>query len=215
MKKDKIKFTKRSMIFIVILLTIISLINYSYIKLIQDKKIIWRIDVIYNEYINNLEDKKIDFAFFGDSHAQRGVNPNFINNSFNFAKGGESYVETYYKLKKIIEQDKIKINNIILEIDPHSFSDKIRTQNEIFAEFSFYSNFVPIKEIANLKDISLVSILIRKHFPVFGEGKTLVTSFFKPIEMTPIYLGWEANTQDFSLQNKEQIAQERFDRRPC
>lgn len=58
----------------------------------------------------------------GDSHTQTGLNDSIIDHSVNVSFHGEHYLYTYYKLKKIIEQNP-QINQVILGFGYHNLSE--------------------------------------------------------------------------------------------
>src|SRR4030042_4444222 len=119
MGKQESIFVKKTVIFLSILLVIIAILNVLYIKFIQPQEIVERREAGYRNLIANLEEPVIDFLFLGDSRVEGGINPLYIDRtSFNFATGGQSYIETYYLLKKMLENDNVKFNNIILQLDP-------------------------------------------------------------------------------------------------
>jgi len=43
------------------------------------------------------------FLFMGDSHTKDGINPDYIPQSFNFSTTKQSYIQTYYTLKSLLE----------------------------------------------------------------------------------------------------------------
>ena len=119
MKEHKIKFAKRMALFLLILIVLILTINMIYSKFILEKITIYRLDKIYNQYINNLTEKELDFAFLGDSHTMMASNPQYIPNSFNFGLGAENYIITYYKLRHILNKVK-RVWNILRVTCHHS-----------------------------------------------------------------------------------------------
>jgi len=83
--------------FMIILIILIIFMNLIYIKLIQNNKLIYRSEIFYYDYINNKDTNEIKIAILGDSHARDGLNPKFIENSYNFGSSGESMTwSTYY-----------------------------------------------------------------------------------------------------------------------
>ena len=70
---------------------------------------------------------QVSTVFLGDSHAMCAFNDSIIPNSFNTIRNSESYFQTYYKLKWILNANP-QINNVILSYSPHNISIK---QNEI------------------------------------------------------------------------------------
>jgi len=106
------KFINRSLIFLVVLITILSLSaliyhNYKSKILVKD-----------NFKISN----DINTLIIGDSHAETTLNDKIIPNSRNIAFHAEHYLFTYYKLKKVIEANP-QIKKVILSLAPHNLSE--------------------------------------------------------------------------------------------
>ncbi len=210
MKEHKIKFIKRMSLFLLILIVLILIINTVYTKSIIEKTIIYRQTQSYKQYINTLPDKKIDFVFFGDSHAMDAVNPQYIENSFNFAFACENYIATYYKLKKILDED-VEINNIVLEIDLHTFSGVLTNEAKsfprLFPRLWFFSDFVSYKEIKEIRGDSYISLWIESNFPFIGKGDEFRFIIKKP-KLVNTSLGWVEQKGDFSeVENKFELAE--------
>ncbi len=143
---------------------------------------------------------KIDFLILGASHSLFGINENARINSFNFASGGENYVQTYYKLKLILEKREDDICTIILPLDLASFRD---FHSSTFKQSNYWTRYVDFYEMGQLQgDVS--SSLAQKYkavlFPYFDGHKT-VTRYFTGVNME------NYSTGDFSIEpNKEQRA---------
>jgi len=206
MGERKIKFVKEGVGFIAILMVVLLTANLSYLKFIEPRKLIERKEVSYDEFIASLKDRELDIAFFGDCHPQSDLNPFYIANSYSFADGGESYVETYYKLKKIIEKDKVQIKNIVLQVDLHNFSAKARPKERLFGQLYFYSQFVSLKDIAKLKNESLFPLILEKNIPVLGNGKEFIQSMLRLEKAAPIYLGRPMNSDEVQLRSMSEMA---------
>lgn len=185
------------MIFLVILVLCIVITNFIYVKLIFEKKQIYRTEVIYQDYIKSLPSKELDFAFFGDSHAGRGINPEFLPNTFNFGLIGERYLGTYYKLKKILEYDKVKINNIIFEVDLHSFSESYKTLTLSQNELHFYTKNLDYDDFKETTGESRLATWLKSHMLFLGKGDELRLIVKKP-KLTDMYLGWTKLEGNFS-----------------
>lgn len=52
--------------------------------------------------------KKYDNLIFGHSHTECAFNDSLIDNTLNLSNSGENYFYTYFKVKKIVENNKIK-----------------------------------------------------------------------------------------------------------
>ncbi|MFA5992277.1 MAG: hypothetical protein WC796_01055 [Candidatus Pacearchaeota archaeon] len=207
MSEDTKKFVKKAVFFLIILAIVFLLINQIYINNVFSKKQGTRKEVIYQDYIKSLQNKTIAYAFFGSSHVRDGIDPMYINSSFNLASSAESYVQTYYKLNRTLNKDKIKIDYIFLELDMHTFSSILLRDSSVLADLENYHNYMTYQQIASLSHKSIPEIFLRTHFPVLGDGKSL----FKKIEPTPIYLGWTENNNSFLTINRTEDVQERVD----
>ena len=139
MNQELTKFIKNGSILIFLLILIMISLNYLYIKIIEPRKKINEKEIEWQHYKETLINNTLNYAFFGDSHTGEGVRCEFIDNSFNFSGDGEDYVETYYKIKKLLKEGVI-IKNFILEVDLHTFSDKIRTPERLFRKINYYKN---------------------------------------------------------------------------
>ncbi len=210
MKENKKKFMKKGIFFIIIFLLIVLLLNHFYILMSQDK-LIYRKEFEWQQYKKNLPANALSYAFFGDSHTANDVNPEYINNSFNFATYSEDYIETYYKIKKLLEKDNVKINSVVLEIDMHTFSDRIRTEEALFSEVRYYNEFISLDEMSKLKgNKSKISLLLGKYLPFLGNGKELISLTIKK-GISPLKLGWVKLDSNWSLElNKEVTASRRY-----
>ena len=110
MKEDKKKFIKKALLFLFLFLILLMGINEIYKDFIIKKRYLYRREEYYKKYLAD-QDNKVDYAFFGTSHTWMGINPEFIPNSVNYGGGGWNYIKIYHLLRRLIEQDKIKINN--------------------------------------------------------------------------------------------------------
>ncbi|KKS39431.1 MAG: hypothetical protein UU98_C0001G0036 [Parcubacteria group bacterium GW2011_GWD2_42_14] len=202
-------FLKNSLLFTGLVLVIFLLINSLYIHKIEKRKQVYRKEYQWQEFSNTLPQGTLDYAFFGDSHADRALNPEFVPNSFNFAGSGESYTETYYKVKKLIENDNVNINTIVLEIDLQIFSDK---KGLPFSALRYFSTFVPLSEIADMRGENELALYLKKGFIVFGKGNEIISYLLKQNNETPVSLGWVKTDGDFSnFTNKSKSAFESFE----
>ena len=86
----------------------------------------------------------LDYLIMGGSHGEDAIDPFVLGNAFNYALRGENYVLTYYKLKRIVEEDAVEIRSLILHFDYHSFSSFWRYQ---IRPLSFWRGYVSFPEI--------------------------------------------------------------------
>ena len=164
----------------------------------------------YENYIKKLPaPKKINYALFGDSHARNGVNPGIIGSSFNFGTSAENYIETYYKLKKVIEIDNVKIETALFEVDPVTFSSLLTDKTRIFDDLYFFHNFVPFAEVKRIRGVSTLEMLkiyfSEVYFPAIGKGEDFINIFVTP-KLTEVYLGWTKEYEDYTSLDTKLIA---------
>jgi hypothetical protein len=203
-------FIIKAILLLAILSIFVYILNMVYYINVIEKRIIFRKEAQYLDFVNNLKAKEIKYAFFGDSHAQDSINPEFIPNSYNFGYSEENYVKTYFKLKKIIEMDRVKIENAIIGVDMHSFSTVFTDQSHVLDELYYYSQFVPYPEIAKIKKESIIKVWLNANFPSFGNGEEFEKIFFPP-ELSEIRKGWLRNTGDLSRMDREKEARISYD----
>jgi hypothetical protein len=153
--------------------------------------------------------RHLRFAFFGDSHAQFDVHPRYIPGSFNFGIGGENFVKTYYKIRKIIEQDHVVIDRAVIELDLHSLSTFAQPKNNILSDFWYFRRFMSFKEIHEITGDPYSLVFVKSRFPFIGRG----ADFFRLAKSKgELYLGWEKhrfNFVDNSAAEREKIARNR------
>ncbi len=210
MKKEKLKFIKRSSLFLLIFFIILFILNTSYIHFIEKRKLVIRKEAEWQKFKSELPNNTLEYAFFGDSHARHSFNPRYLNNSFNFGTGGEDYIETYFKILKLLSKDKITIKNMVIEIDIHSFSAAMHYDKHLFRELYYYAKFVPITKIAELRNDSILSVFIRAKLPVIQKGAEIIRILAGGGEKMPLYRGWVNFSGNFSTKNKEKIARDKF-----
>ena len=194
------------MFFLFITLILLFLINAVYVNYILPEKNFYRKEIAYQNYISN--HSEIKYAFFGDSHPFHAINPKFIPGAFNFGSGTQNYVKTYYLLDRVVNKDNIKVDNVVLQIDLHTFSSWLVEEPFLFNELELYSKFVPLEDIREIrKNSSIASLWIESNLPVIGKGKEFGI-IFSPLNLSEMYEGWIKNPKDFSQIN-ETIRKER------
>jgi hypothetical protein len=69
---------------------------------------------------NQLAKSKV--LLMGDSQIQRLDSSLFADSTSMLASSGEPYYATYFKLKRILDQDDVKVEEVILGVSPHNFA---------------------------------------------------------------------------------------------
>ena len=83
-------------------------------------------------------------------------------------------METYYKLKKLLD-DGVEIDKIILQVDPHTFTDHRRP----FKEAWYYAKSVPLTEISRITEKPIIGLWSQYLFPFIGYGERDLHSLLK------------------------------------
>jgi len=82
-------------------------------------------NIIFNSYhIKNTKPfiPKVNYLILGDSHIQGTIDPKYFTNAVNYAKSGEPYFVTYWKLKFLIEQPQVALDTVLLGFNHHDVS---------------------------------------------------------------------------------------------
>ena len=189
--------------FIIIAIGLITIMNHMYIKQIEEKKLIFREQQTYLQFL--AENKMITYGFFGDSHTQMDINPNMISFSYNFGSSGEDYVETLVKIRNMQERN-VTLEYAVLQLDMHQFSERFRKEELRFTDKWFYARNYPIKDIAAAKEKNIINIWASAHMPILGKGEEIINYILSEKNTTDISKGWTNSSEDFSKRNQELIA---------
>lgn len=189
--KEELKFMKKALVFGLIFMCLFYLLNLAYLKLILSETVLERTDAQFKE-----NKKDIQLLFMGDSRAKTSFDPTLIEHSFNFGAGGESYILTYYKLKKILEDPDLNLKAITLPFDLHTFSAYRTT--EIRDEW-YWRKYVDFKELADANPkLSFDQDELKGLFPLIGGGETFIRYLLFGKESIPVTKGHYALKGDFS-----------------
>jgi hypothetical protein len=184
MKQEYIKFLKNFIVFFCLVIFVISAANFLYINLIEYHSIYWRKKFDFKEFVKT--QKNIKYAFFGTSRTQDAINPQFIPESYNFSLPSQTYVVAFYRLKNLLENYNLKIENIIFEIDFNSLSDHLGN-TEVLANFDMASE-IPLNVISELNNKTRTEMWVKTSFPFLGKG--FLTYGFLRYPKSELYRGW-------------------------
>ena len=149
-------FLKNVISFIVIgiiLLAVVNVINYSFF-------------INKNRFVLPSNTKRL---ILGNSHAECALNDELIDNSMNLANSAESYFYTYYKLKKILENNS-QVDTIFLEFNTGAFNRHSETWDTIPSKYARYSEVVDFSGIKNLflkYTLATINIIIKSSMSNF------------------------------------------------
>ncbi|MBT3726649.1 hypothetical protein HOG21_02900 [bacterium] len=135
-------------LFILLIILASILLNYLYYLIIPDEE-----SNSLKEIKKYHKDNSIDILFLGDSHPKFAVNPKFIDNKnvYNFSIATINYISIYHNLEILLNKENIKVQNIIIEIDPHNFSEK-KFQVTPLKNYKFYSKYYSQNYISKINN---------------------------------------------------------------
>lgn len=172
--------------------------------------------------LNNLQDKEFEnyndtlkYLMMGNSY--NCINPKILNNSFNYSSPNENYIQTYYKLKSIIEKSNKILEYVILPFDITYFCPFAAKRFKFDSYWVKYLNYLEIGKIKNDKYFKYKWIT-GKFFSYAGNYKdiqlTILYHFKVNENENDIVYGYRAprNFKNFSEEtNKMQLAQNKVD----
>ncbi len=150
---------------------------------------------------------EIQTLVVGDSHNMKVLATNTKLGIFNFATGGENYMQTYYKLKKALEQNN-QIKTIIIPLNINSFAKNDFSEKSHLYYWNDYIDYIELSKldpdyIRHLKNYTLGTF-----FPYLGKSK-VISNYFggKKLDEEQMLKSIETENKDFSkLIPAEQIS---------
>jgi hypothetical protein len=152
--------------------------------------------------LNNTMDKQfaeydgtLTYLTTGNSH--NCINTHILANSFNYGSPSESLIQSYYKLKYILEKSGKKPEYLILQADISSFGPKSASRFEYNFYWKKYIDYIELAKIKNEWDI-LGKWLEGEFFSYAGNYKDIQLSILYRIKMQDLemYRGFRAH-RDF------------------
>lgn len=186
-------FLKNLAYFLVFLIVIIMLINQLYFDSVISDKQVYRTE---KEFFGILNNESVFFIFTGDSHPKAAINPEYIDNSFNFAVGGDDYQMVFLRFKKLLS-DGFTPKVLILEADPHSFNNFIYPDNYQVQNLWFWAEEELVHDVRNIGGYDSLELFFRSKIYFMGEGGNL--GFLIGDQGTSMtYRGWLDPGKNFS-----------------
>jgi hypothetical protein len=140
--------------------------------------------------LNNTMDKQyaeydgtLTYLTLGNSH--NCINTHILENSFNYGSPSESLIQSYYKLKYIIENTGRKPEILILQADISSFGPKSASRFEYNFYWKKYIDYIELARIKNDWDIP-GKWMEGKFFSYAGNYKDIQLSILYRIKMNDL-----------------------------
>lgn len=135
------KFTKRALLFIALLLLINIALDQAFKAFSVHNILNRRMDEQFAGYNDTLK-----YLSLGNSH--NCINTYILENSFNYGSPSENYIQSYYKLKHILEKTDKKPEYLLLQADISTYGPKIAERYEYN---SYWINYINYPELARIK----------------------------------------------------------------
>jgi len=169
------KFTIRLLVFAVLLLAV----NYTLDRAFKAFSI--------HSLLNNTMDKQfaeyegtLTYLTLGNSH--NCINTHILENSFNYGSPSESLIQSYYKLKYLLEKLGSRPEFLILQADISSFGPKSASRFEYNFYWKKYIDYIELAKIKGEWDIT-AKWLEGKFFSYAGNYKDIQLSILYRIKM--------------------------------
>ncbi len=151
-------------------------------------------------YNSNFEIKTL---VTGDSHNIKILKTNSDLGIFNFATGGENYMQTYYKLKKSLKQKQIK--TIIIPLNLNSFA---RNKFSRKAHLYYWNNYIDYIELTKIDHSYLENFkdyVSGTFFPYVGKSDLILGYISgKKIDEEKMLKSSEKSNKNFSKLSPEE-----------
>jgi hypothetical protein len=147
----------------------------------------------------------IEWLILGDSRAKCGVMPQHIVGSFNLATLGGQYMQTYYRLKRLVKEEGREVHHVILPMDTHSLAWQ-RDRLEESAYWVRYMNYATLATRSGAPGHFAKRYLTGRLFPYAGRGDDMIARIIASGERTlrhDVTRGYIALEQSWSDRNAE------------
>lgn len=169
------KFAKRMVLFLVLVLLVNFMLDRAFKEFSVHNIVNRRMDEQFAEY-----DDTLTYLTMGNSH--NCISTYILENSFNYGSPSENYIQTYYKLRYILEETGKKPEILLLQTDISSFGPKIAQRYEYNSYWSRYINYLELARVKKSRDI-LTKWLEGKFFSYAGNYKDIQLSILYRIKI--------------------------------
>ncbi len=138
-------FIRKLLVFLGIAFLISFGLSQFYSRVVSGNNIRAQIDRQFYELQYPLEK-----LILGDSHSYSSVNPAIVSNSFPFSCDSENYIQSYYKLKHVLENDR-RSDQIKLVILPYDISSFASHRSNIYEASHYWVKYLDYNELGRIK----------------------------------------------------------------
>ncbi len=198
LSQDGTRFLRRGLFFALVVAALLLVANAAYLAIVAPQSVF---ELTEQQFSQQVPDVRL--LFMGDSHVKDGLDPRVIPESFNFASPGENYLQTYWKLRHLLEREDLDIQAVVLPLDLHSFSSTRTDQEAYYWYWSRYDDSGEIRR--SIPEASPLALRITALLPVLGNGLEFVRVNWRHSELIR---GFQVLRGDFGqLPDKAEIAE--------
>ncbi len=158
-----------SLIFISILIVLHILLQFSFRKVLDPYKY-QNLKIDQSLQSHKEEIKRL---FMGHSHVKYGINSGLIDNSFNYAYQGESYIAMYFRAKNMLEKELAKPEIIFVSLGWNSFSSFLSDKIDRYNTYMSLTDYIEVGLKRNKLAFHLYLWLLKK-VPYLANGWNIV-----------------------------------------
>lgn len=162
------QFIRRFILFIILLVFINLLLDQAFKTFSVHNILNEQMDEQFVEY-----DDTLKYLAIGNSH--NCINTYILENCFNYGSPSESYIQSYYKLKHILEETDKKPEYIILQSDISSYGPFSADRYEYNSYWIKYIDFIELARIKQERSV-LSKWIEGKYFSYAGNYKDVQLS---------------------------------------
>jgi len=196
--EDGKRFVRRGLVYVLVVAALLVAANLAYLAIVTPQNVF---EITERQLAEQAPDVQV--LFMGDSHVKDGLDPRIIAGSFNAASPGENYLQTYWKLRHLLQRGELDIKVVALPLDLHSFSSTRTDQEAYYWYWSRYDDDGEIRR--SIPDASSFGLRIRALLPVLGNGLDFVRVTWRHSELIR---GFQLLSGDFSqMPDKAEVAE--------
>ncbi len=142
-------------------------------------------------------DSKLKYLFIGDSHMFMAVEADSFPSAFDYSSPGEHPIQTYYKLKHVLENHTRDFDTLVMNLDLHQYRS---FQSNSFKNTHYWAKYIDFWELGTEqgnRSLAMSQYLKGRLFPYYDGIKYL----FRYVRFDNIY---NFTKRDFSQQPNHQ-----------
>jgi hypothetical protein len=190
-------FKKRVLLFSAILIVVNFLLDQGFKYFSVHNIVNEKMDEQFAEY-----DDTLKYLAMGNSH--NCINTHMLPQSFNYGSPSENYIQSYYKLKHILERTGKKPQYLLLQADLSSFTSKSADRYEYNSYWIKYLDYVELAKVKKQRGV-LFKWLEGKFFSYAGNYKDIQLSIVYRIKMKTLemYNGYRPHRDYHNFANEK------------